>query len=107
MCLLGPGGDTLATADDSGRNCNVPGPFGASLLEDFVLPTDGEYTVVATSFQGLGDEIGTYELTILGCVANRSLDQVGGVTCAAAGANGMPPIVAKRSENSVAVQQGK
>ncbi len=70
VSLLDSGGNTLISSDDDGRNCDVPGPFGASLIQNFALPATGSYTVNATAFQGLDGEIGTYRLVIKGCVTN-------------------------------------
>jgi len=50
LLLVGPDGDVIAESDDVGRSLNA-------LVSGVVLPEDGEYTIVATSF----DEEQTFE----------------------------------------------
>jgi predicted nucleic acid-binding Zn-ribbon protein len=46
LLLVGPDGDVIARSDDTGRSLNAA-------IQGIVLPDDGEYTIVATSY---GDE---------------------------------------------------
>jgi hypothetical protein len=81
VCLLDPSGATIASDDDSNGDCEVPGPFGASILSGVVLPADGTYTVIATSFQGSGGETGTYRVKLAGCVGPLALVLDDGPSC--------------------------
>lgn len=65
VCLVDPNGFVAAFDDESAGACLVPGPFGASEIVNYVALTPGTWTVVASSFQGLGDEVGTYELELV------------------------------------------
>jgi hypothetical protein len=69
LCLVGPGGTEVAFDDDGNGDCLVPGPFGASIIMSFALPTSGTYEIVASAFQGLGGETGDYELTLDGTLS--------------------------------------
>jgi hypothetical protein len=58
--LFGPDGTPLAADDDSGPDLNA-------LIRDFVLPTDGEYTIVVDGFRGAsGDRtlLGQFALSL-------------------------------------------
>jgi len=81
LCLLDPSGAEVAQDDDSNGDCAVPGPYGASILNGFELPTTGTYTVVASSFQGGGSETGTYRLVLDGATNPLSLAIDEGPAC--------------------------
>jgi hypothetical protein len=56
LILRDPNGNQVAIDDDGGEGLN-------SLIENFVLPVTGEYTILATRFQG-GTSEGTFELVL-------------------------------------------
>ncbi|HEU4479949.1 MAG TPA: pre-peptidase C-terminal domain-containing protein [Pyrinomonadaceae bacterium] len=58
LVLLSPSGSAIAGDDDSGGapNARIPGPTGG-----FTLPTTGQYTIYANTFEG---ETGPYSLTL-------------------------------------------
>jgi hypothetical protein len=62
LCLIAPSGGTEAFNDDGNGNCEVPGPFSASIISNHALLETGIYTIIASSFQGLGGEVGAYVL---------------------------------------------
>lgn len=53
----------LAMNDDSGGDSPVPGPWYNSLISNYQLPYDGEYTIVA---RGYSTSTGTYGLNLNG-----------------------------------------
>ena len=67
LCVYGSAGPFVGTGvvndDDSGDDCFVTGPFGASLIEDWTVPADDTYTVACS---GWTDTEGPYELAIMG-----------------------------------------
>ena len=69
VCLLDPLGVVEIFDDDGGGmpGCDVDGPFGSSIIGEHSLQSTGTYTIIASSFQGLGGEIGTYRLEVSGC----------------------------------------
>ncbi len=59
LFLIGPGGDQVTQNDDAAADTNN------SLINNFVLPVDGKYTVIATHFGGqYGVTAGDYRLTL-------------------------------------------
>ncbi len=61
LVLTGPDGTEVATDDDTGEGLNA-------LIENFVLPADGEYTILLTSFSNIRNESqinGAYTLRLL------------------------------------------
>ncbi len=54
--LYGPDGQVVTTNDDGGQGLN-------SLIDNFVLPADGTYTIVARSFANAGT--GSYSLSLV------------------------------------------
>jgi hypothetical protein len=59
LFLVGPGGDQLTQNDDAAADTTN------SLINNFILPVDGKYTVIATHFGGLyGVYAGVYRLTL-------------------------------------------
>jgi hypothetical protein len=59
LFLIGPGGDQLTQNDDAAADTNN------SLINNFILPVDGKYTVIATHFGGqYGVTAGDYRLTL-------------------------------------------
>lgn len=74
LCLVDPSGTVVAADDDSAGDCFVDGPFGASQITNFVVPTTGVYTIYASSYQALsGGQIGDYELTIRALQATNAV----------------------------------
>lgn len=65
VCLVSPSGVIAAFDDESGGACLVDGPFSASQIVNYVALENGTWTVVASAYQGFGDEIGTYELELI------------------------------------------
>jgi uncharacterized protein YfaP (DUF2135 family) len=59
LFLIGPGGDQLTQNDDAATDTTN------SLINNFILPVDGKYTVIATHFGGqYGVTAGDYRLTL-------------------------------------------
>ncbi len=59
LFLIGPGGDQLTQNDDASNDTTN------SLINNFILPVDGKYTVIATHFGGqYGVTSGDYRLTL-------------------------------------------
>ncbi len=57
--LIGPGGDQITQNDDASAETNN------SAINNFILPVDGQYTVIATHFGGqYGVTAGDYRLTL-------------------------------------------
>jgi hypothetical protein len=71
LCLIAPSGGTEAFNDDGAGDCEVPGPFGASIITNHTLAETGIYTIIASSFQGLGGELGDYVLRLTGCTGTN------------------------------------
>jgi hypothetical protein len=81
VCLIAPGGGTEAFNDDTNGNCEVPGPFGASIISNHALAATGIYTIIASSFQGLGGETGDYLLKTSCAVTGLALAIDDGPNC--------------------------
>ncbi len=59
LFLIGPGGDQITQNDDAAADTKN------SLINNFILPVDGKYTVIATHFGGqYGVTAGDYRLTL-------------------------------------------
>lgn len=73
------GGTGLVTDDDSLGDCFVSGPFGASIIEDWIIPADGDYDIAASAWDGtMGPYSIEFESDTLGSFAFTGQEVTGG-----------------------------
>jgi hypothetical protein len=66
LCLIDPNGQEIAFNDDELDSLFSRGSRGDATLQNVLLQQAGTYTIIATSFQGQGNETGSYALALSG-----------------------------------------